>query len=94
MSDADRIDELRELLDRANRAYYVDADPIMSDRDFDARLAELAALEAEHPDLADPDSPTQRVGGEPVEGFETADHAVPMTSIDNTYSTEDLRAWY
>ncbi|MEC8319990.1 MAG: NAD-dependent DNA ligase LigA [Planctomycetota bacterium] len=94
MSDADRIDELRELLDRANRAYYVDADPIMSDRDFDARLAELATLEAEHPDLADPDSPTRRVGGEPVEGFETAEHAVPMTSIDNTYSTEDLRAWY
>ncbi len=66
----------------------------MSDRDFDARLKELADLEAEHPDLADPDSPTRRVGGEPVEGFESAAHAVPMTSIDNTYSVEDLRAWY
>ncbi len=93
-SDGDRILELRELLDRANRAYYVDADPIMSDRDFDARLKELAELEAAHPELADPDSPTQRVGGEPVTGFETVRHSVPMTSIDNTYSIEDLRAWF
>ena len=89
-----RITELRDLLERANRAYYVDADPIMSDRDFDARLEELAGLEEAHPDHADPDSPTRRVGGEPVEGFETAPHTVPMTSIDNTYSIEDLRAWY
>jgi DNA ligase (NAD+) len=93
-SEQDRILELRELLDRANRAYYVDADPIMSDRDFDARLKELAELEAAHPELADPDSPTQRVGGEPVTGFETVRHSVPMTSIDNTYSIEDLRAWF
>ena len=89
-----RIAELRELLERANRGYYVEADPIMSDRDFDARLEELAALEKAHPEFADPDSPTQRVGGEPVSGFETAVHAVPMTSIDNTYSTEDLEAWH
>lgn len=89
-----RLGELRELLERANRAYYVDADPIMSDRDFDARLRELATLEIAHPELVDPDSPTQRVGGEPVEGFETASHAVPMTSIDNTYSVEDLEAWH
>ena len=94
MTDSNRIQELRELLDRANRAYYVDSDPIMSDRDFDLRLAELAELEAAHPELADPDSPTQRVGGEPAEGFETAPHAVPMQSIDTTYSVEDLRAWY
>lgn len=92
--DADRILELRDLLDRANRAYYVEADPIMSDRDFDAQLTELSELEAAHPELADPDSPTQRVGGEPVSGFQTVRHAVPMTSIDNTYSIEDLRAWY
>ena len=94
MDPASRILELRRLLEQANRAYYVDADPIMSDRDFDARLAELAELEAEHPEHADADSPTQRVGGEPVEGFESAAHAVPMTSIDNTYSIEDLRAWH
>ena len=89
-----RIAELRDLLEQANRAYYVDADPIMSDRDFDARLQELATLEKAHPEHADPDSPTQRVGGEPVEGFESAPHTVPMTSIDNTYSVEDLQAWY
>ena len=98
MTDAgherERIAELRELLERANRAYYVEADPIMSDRDFDARLEELAAREKSHPEFADPDSPTQRVGGEPVSGFQTAAHAVPMTSIDNTYSIEDLEAWH
>ncbi|MFB0986043.1 MAG: hypothetical protein QMB94_07060, partial [Phycisphaerales bacterium] len=93
-NDASRVGDLRDLLDHANRAYYVDADPIMSDRDFDLRLAELAALEALHPELHDPDSPTSRVGGEPVPGFETALHVVPMTSIDNTYSVEDLRAWH
>ena len=94
MNSSQRILDLRNLLERANRAYYVDAEPIMSDRDFDQRLRELADLEAAHPELADPDSPTQRVGGEPVEGFESAAHAVPMTSIDNTYSVEDLRAWF
>jgi DNA ligase (NAD+) len=92
--DADRVAALRELLERANRAYYVDADPIMSDLDFDARLKELEALETARPELADPDSPTRRVGGEPVSGFESATHAVPMTSIDNTYSVEDLEAWH
>ena len=92
--DADRVATLRELLERANRAYYVDADPIMSDLDFDARLKELEALETARPELADPDSPTRRVGGEPVSGFESAMHAVPMTSIDNTYSVEDLGAWH
>ena len=92
--DADRVASLRELLERANRAYYVDADPIMSDLDFDTRLKELEQLEQAHPELADPDSPTRRVGGEPVTGFESATHAVPMTSIDNTYSVEDLRAWH
>lgn len=89
-----RIHELRELLHRANRAYYTDADPIMPDAEFDRLLAELAALEADHPDLADPNSPTQRVGGDPIEGFATIPHAVPMLSIDNTYDEDDLRAWH
>ncbi|MGA0172839.1 MAG: DNA ligase LigA-related protein, partial [Phycisphaerales bacterium] len=70
-----RIEALRDLLRRADRAYYVDADPIMSDPEYDRLLAELAALEAKYPLLADPDSPTCRVGGEPIEGFETARHA-------------------
>ena len=90
-----RISELRELLARANTAYYVDASPFMTDQEFDTLLAELSALEAQHPELADPNSPTQRVGGKPLEGeFETRAHRVPMKSIDNTYSIDDFRAWY
>jgi DNA ligase (NAD+) len=93
-SPQDRVLELRELLDRANRAYYVDARPIMSDAEFDRLLAELAALEREHPDLADADSPTHRIGGEPIEGFSPVRHSVPMLSIDNTYNEAELREWY
>ena len=88
-----RIAELRDLLTRANRAYYVDADPIMSDTEFDRLLDELATLEERHPELADPASPTVRVGGEPIEGFVTRKHAVPMMSIDNTYNEAEVRAW-
>lgn len=93
-SEKTRIRELRELLDRANVAYYVDADPIMPDREYDELLTELAELESHHPELHDPNSPTQRVGGEPVKGFKTVRHTVPMQSIDNTYSIDDLKAWY
>lgn len=93
-SDAKRIEELRELLDRANYAYFVDADPIMSDLDYDKLMRELIDLEHAHPELADPNSPSQRIGGQPVEGFKTVRHSVPMTSIDNTYSVDDLRAWH
>ena len=89
-----RIEELRSLLHRANRFYYVEADPIMSDGEFDRLLAELARLEEAHPESHDPDSPTSRVGGEPVSGFETVEHARRMMSIDNTYSIEDVRAWH
>ncbi|MEO1718448.1 MAG: NAD-dependent DNA ligase LigA, partial [Planctomycetota bacterium] len=89
----ERANELRELLERANRAYYVDADPIMPDREFDELLQELAELEAEFPELDDPNSPTRRVGGEPIDGFTTIAHAVPMLSIDNSYSRDDIDAW-
>ena len=65
----------------------------MSDREFDERLKELADLEAEHPDLADPNSPTQRVGGQPIAGFTTHPHRVPMLSIDNTYSDAEVAEW-
>lgn len=82
---AQRVRALRDLLERASRAYYVDANPIMSDVEFDRLLAELESLEREHPELADPDSPTCRVGGEPIEGFTQVRHARPMLSIDNTY---------
>jgi DNA ligase (NAD+) len=92
-AETKRIHELRELLTRANRAYYADAHPIMSDPEFDKLLAELATLEAKHPDLADPDSPTARVGGDPIKGFTTVRHALPMLSIDNTYDEAGVREW-
>ncbi len=88
-----RIDELRELLHRANHAYYVDSAPFMSDGEYDRLLAELAELERVHPERADPHSPTQRVGGAAT-GFDKVVHAVPMLSIDNTYTLEDFRAWH
>jgi DNA ligase (NAD+) len=89
-----RVAELRKLLEEANRAYYVDANPIISDTEFDRLLVELATLERDHPDLDDPDSPTHRVGGEPIEGFHPIRHAVPMLSIDNTYDESGVREWY
>jgi DNA ligase (NAD+) len=94
-----KISELRELLHRANRAYYAAAKPIMSDAEFDRLLKELAALETAHPEAADPNSPTVRVGGEPIEGFVTVRHALPMLSIDNTYElghaeNKGLLDWY
>lgn len=87
-----RIDELRELLHRANTAYYVDAAPFMSDGEYDRLLAELAALEAEH-GCDDPNSPTQRLG-DAASGFAKVTHAVPMLSIENTYTLEDFGAWH
>ncbi len=93
-ADTRRILELRALLDRANRAYYVDDEPVMTDSEFDVLLRELQELETAHPELHDPNSPAQRVGGEPIAGFRTVRHRVPMMSIDNTYSIEDLHAWH
>ena len=91
--DIQRIEALRDVLTRANDAYYRDADPVMADREFDELLAELARLEAEHPDQADANSPTRRVGGGTIAGFETVDHVVPMQSIDNTYTLDAVRSW-
>ncbi len=89
-----RVEELRDLINRANRAYWADAKPFISDQEYDERLAELARLEAEHPELDDPDSPSHRIGGgEAVESFRTVAHTTPMLSIDNTYSAEEVRAW-
>lgn len=91
-SAARRIAELRELLHRANKAYYQDAAPFISDREFDSALAELGRREKEF-DLVTPDSPTQRVGGLPSGAFPTAEHPVQMLSLDNTYNAEELRAF-
>lgn len=93
-SPAERVHELREILERANRAYYVDAAPVMADVEFDRLLRELADLETKHPELDDPTSPTHRVGGEPIDAFKTVAHAVPMLSIDNTYSPAEVGEWW
>src|SRR5262245_24613851 len=90
-SPAQRAAELRRLIDHHNRLYYVEAKPEISDREFDRLLDELKVIEAANPELVTPDSPTQRVGGEPVDGFATVTHRQPMRSIDNTYSADELR---
>ncbi|MCE7972945.1 MAG: NAD-dependent DNA ligase LigA [Leptolyngbya sp. PLA1] len=92
MDPKKRMRELTDLLRRANRAYYVDARPIMSDAEFDGLLAELAELEERHPEAAEADSPTKRVGGEPIEGFQQRAHAVPMLSIENSYAKTKAEA--
>jgi len=91
MTPAERIAKLREQIDHHNYRYYVLDDPEISDAEFDALLHELAALEDQHPELRDPDSPTQRIGGAVAEGFEAAKHLVPMLSLDNAYTPEELR---
>ena len=87
------IDQLRAELNRHNYLYYVEAKPEISDREYDRMMSRLIELEAEYPELASPDSPTQRVGGQPIEGFKTVRHVVPMLSIENTYSYDELREW-
>ncbi len=84
-----RVDELRELLQEANKAYYQDAQPFLSDKKFDDYLKELEYLENEF-DLRTPDSPTQRVGGEPAKTFPTVEHPTPLLSLDNTYNEGEL----
>src|SRR5271169_5552498 len=87
---AKRIEKLREELRRHEYLYYVQDEPEISDVKFDRMLEDLKRLEAEHPQLITPDSPTQRVGGSPRKGFETRQHSPAMMSLDNTYSTEEL----
>ena len=91
LSPQKRALELRRLIEHHNHLYYVDAKPEISDREFDKLLDELKQIEAEHPELRSPDSPTQRVGGKPIEGFVSVRHRLPMMSIDNTYSAGELR---
>src|SRR5690349_17764579 len=87
------VARLRAEINRHNRLYYVDAAPEISDREFDRLMERLQQLEAANPELITPDSPTRRVGGEPLAEFRTVAHAVPMLSIDNTYSFDELREW-
>ena len=92
-SPEQRAAELRELLDRHNRLYYVLDEPAIGDDEYDALLDELRAIEAEHPELRTPDSPTQRVGAPPLERFEQVEHAEAMLSLGNARNEEELRAW-
>ena len=89
----DRIADLRDAVRHHEECYYVLNAPEISDEEFDRLLHELERLEAEHPDLVAPDSPTQRVAGRPIEGFVTVDHVAQMLSLDNAYSDDDLRAF-
>jgi DNA ligase (NAD+) len=93
VSAADRARELRKQLDHHNHRYYVLDDPEVSDADYDALLNELRDLEAEHPELRTPDSPTQRVGAEPLDKFEQVRHLQPMYSLANARNEEELAAW-
>jgi DNA ligase (NAD+) len=90
---AAEIARLREQIRYHDRCYHVAARPEISDRDYDLLVARLQRLEAEHPQLVTADSPTQRVGGEPVPGLVAVRHRAPMLSIDNTYDAADLLAW-
>jgi DNA ligase (NAD+) len=91
---AKRIRELREEIQKHDRLYYEEAAPVISDREYDRLYRELVDLEAQFPDLVTPDSPTQRVGGKPLEAFAQIQHRVPMLSLDNTYSEEELANFY
>jgi DNA ligase (NAD+) len=88
-----KIEALRGKIRHHEHRYYVLDDPEITDAEFDQLLNQLKKLEAEHPELVKPDSPTQRVGGKPREGFVKVRHSSPMLSLDNTYSEEELRAW-
>ena len=88
-----RIEDLREQVRYHNRRYHIEDAPEISDAEYDALYAELEDLEAEHPELVTPDSPTQRVGGEPLEGFDQIRHSIPMLSLANARKTEDLWEW-
>jgi DNA ligase (NAD+) len=88
-----KIESLREKIRHHEYLYYVLDDPQITDAEFDQLMIELKKIEAEHPELVTPDSPTQRVGGKPREGFIKAPHSSPMLSLDNTYSEDELHNW-
>ena len=94
MSAAERVQELRRLVDEANHNYYVLDSPTVDDAIYDGWMRELERLEAEHPELATADSPTQRVGGAPAEGFASVRHALPMLSLANARSAGELADWH
>ncbi len=88
-----RIDALRDTIRHHEYRYYVLDEPEISDAEFDQLMRELKELEEQHPDMVTPDSPTQRVGGKPREGFVKVEHSSPMLSLDNAYNEQELRDW-
>jgi DNA ligase (NAD+) len=90
----DRIEKLRAEINRHNYLYYVQDSPEISDAQYDSLMQELRELEVKYPQLVTPDSPTQRVGAAPVEAFGVVDHLLPLLSLANAFSDEDLVAWY
>jgi DNA ligase (NAD+) len=93
-SPTSRAAQLRQIIDEHNRRYYEQAAPTISDQEYDALLRELIDIETAHPELITPDSPTQRVGGKPLEAFAHVTHLTPMFSLDNTYSEAEVGEWY
>ena len=93
MDVAKRIRELRLLLQEHAHRYYVLDDPLISDGEYDLLFHELLRLEEEHPELVTPDSPSQRPGGAPLDKFEQVVHRLPMLSLENAFSADDLRAF-
>lgn len=93
MQPDERILQLRQRIRHHEEQYYLHDSPEITDAEFDALMRELVELEAARPDMADPSSPSQRVGGRPAEGFATARHLVPMLSLDNAYNAAELRAF-
>jgi DNA ligase (NAD+) len=91
---AKRVAQLRREIEEHNRRYYEEAAPTISDREYDRLYQELVALEARFPQLASPDSPTQQVGDKPLQAFAPIAHRVPMLSLDNTYSEEEVASFY
>jgi DNA ligase (NAD+) len=91
---AKQMEQLRDEIRKHDRLYYEEAAPIVSDREYDRLYKELVDLETQFPDLVTPDSPTQRVGGKPLKAFEQVAHLIPMLSLDNTYSEEEVKNFY
>lgn len=89
-----RVNDLREQLNRANHLYYVLDQPEISDAQYDVLMNDLRQIEADHPDLVTPDSPTQRVGAEPLDGFNQVQHPQPMLSLANAFDDEEFMAWH
>ena len=91
---AKQMEQLRNEIRRHDRLYYEEAAPIIGDREYDRLYKELVDLETQFPDLVTPDSPTQRVGGKPLKAFEQVAHLIPMLSLDNTYSEEEVKNFH